>query len=948
VITVVDILAMQQDYAWFLEGLLCTAVMLGWYWLKEEQRSAWIPWSAVSGIALGLWALEGFIAPVEARPNKPVHLAEDILMAAAVALQIPGWAYQAFGRKPGIRRLAVPVSCLVVLVTVAVHFDHPLVGGSITALVLAFLGWAIVRRSKKSSCENWAILVAVVAAILSPVGPVAGLTDSLQRWTELSPVGFFSASLLVIGSTLLLISQFRGLSFSGRLGGKISIRDDIRPFAAALGIWLVLGLVAAVATARLARHEFESSAIGRVSAAAALFDTGLIEEALGPDFRPGDRPSVFSQPGGASTPIMFASSLTGERVALAETQLDRIAKAHPDVRFVYIETVYRGEEMIVLGPPVPKTYSGVVVSLRPLSETAAASWTTKRPYFEEPVTMSYGEVTFARAPLLGRNGEMLGWLSFVFGVSQWTATQAEARLLTFSVVALGTILGSLIFVQRIRGRDREVTIRLATAAEESNRLKTRFLANVSHELRTPIQTILGYAELLERTLEGRDEHARIRLLRRQGELMARLVNDLIDLAALESGDFRLIESPILFTRLVNDTLESMRPRALAKSLAFAITVSERVPAWVITDAARIQQIMINLVGNALKFTDHGGVEVLLDGACEDDGSCDLELRVRDSGPGIPFDEQCRLFQPFSRLNGTINREGAGLGLAIAAGLCRRLGGGLSCISDGRSGSTFRATFRLKCMAAPSASGAQNTMVSAGTRVLVADDNTLVRELFVAYLTELGAHCDSASDGTKALDKARTCTYQALILDLSMPGMDGYEVASRIRSDGGRERIIGVSAHAGTRERERALSSGMDEFLTKPVELAALAKALNLAPRDEPAPGSWQKLRLKWENDFRNEANQQASEVLSAIEASDWAFLNRRAHYLRNSAAVLRDDGLYSAFADLEAASGKEDSSGIIRAWERCLDALQPWSPEISVNFPRKICAGVRQPKKSEH
>lgn len=929
-----DTISLQQDYAWFLAGLAWTVALIFGRWLRPASPSGWVRWSAISVILSSVVSLECLVRAVQAVPDMPVHLSEDIFLAAAQALQAAGWVWVATGG--GLRRRLTTAALLGIAAAgiVGLHVRDPRDGGCLLALATAAAGLALVRRGKFRPPEDLAILLVVLAACVSPIGPAAFYMDSMQRWTEMSPVGPFAAALLALSGVLIIAGIARKMTETDRPGARISISEDVAPLVAALVAWLTLGLVFSGVMARLARLEFEHSAVGRVSAAASLLNSSpeaaIVDEALGPAFKPTLRPGLYHEPGGSELPYTHAASLMDPRVKLVLAQLKRIANADPDVRFVQLETIRDGKELTVLAHFLTPDYIGVVAPIRAVTPAAARSWIDRKAYFEGPVTLAYGEATVARAPLLGSGDRMLGWLSFVLGVGQWESVQADARLLAFSVVGLGVALGLALFSQRIRSRERQAALQAAAAADEANQLKTQFLASVSHELRTPLQTIMGYTELLGGSVTDETARARIFMLQRQGEHMARLVNDLIDLAALEIGAFRFVEAPMSLSVAVLETVEGLRPRSQAKDIGLGLSIGPDLPPWVEGDSVRVGQMVMNLVGNAIKFTTEGKVDVFLDSS-SDGGEAAFELRVRDTGPGIPAEEFDQLFKPFSRLTTARNHEGTGLGLALSAALCRSLGGDLTATSDGRTGSEFVARFHLKRCAPPE--GKAGMVGLGGARILVADDNRMMRELFTAYLSEIGATCETASDGREALEKAMHGSYQAMVLDLSMPEIDGHHVAKGLRDAGRKLRIVGVSAHAGSEDRALAAQSGMDDFLTKPVELAALARALQFSPPAAAAPDPWRKLRSKWEGDFRTVIPAQAEALQRAIANRDWDHLRKLAHHLKNSAIVLRDDGLFSAFEVLEDGAAVGDVDQVRRGWTRCASALEAWLPDAPNPFP---------------
>lgn len=449
-----------------------------------------------------------------------------------------------------------------------------------------------------------------------------------------------------------------------------------------------------------------------------------------------------------------------------------------------------------------------------------------------------------------------------------------------------------------------------------------FLAHICHELRTPLQTILGQGELLLR--DTADEAARLRLatISEHGALMLRLVNDLLDWHISGREAFRLVPRAVDLPALVAQTVESFRPAAAAKQLALACDIGADTPRWVHLDGDRLRQVLLNLVGNAIKFTEVGQVSVTVIPA--QDGC--VELQVTDTGPGIARTEQERIFQPYARVERSAAAEGAGLGLALSARLCARLGGGLTVASDGQHGTTFVACFGAPecpppCAAAP-APGAVTSL--RGRRVLVADDNTLVREFFSAGLAELGACCEGVADGEQALARALEGEFAAVVLDLSMPRLAGVEVARRLRARlGPALRIVGASAHAGPTERAHALAAGVDAFLAKPVAMGELAAALGLS--DQPhAETSESGIRSALTSRFRAEAHAHAAMLAVAWKTRNWPGLVRAAHYVHNSALVVRDETLSDACADLMQAAQICDEQAARDGWERCRAALNPW------------------------
>ena len=355
--------------------------------------------------------------------------------------------------------------------------------------------------------------------------------------------------------------------------------------------------------------------------------------------------------------------------------------------------------------------------------------------------------------------------------------------------------------------------------------------------------------------------------------------------------------------------------------------------WHEGDAIRLRQVVYNLVGNAVKYTSRGSVRVRL--ATRSPGDLgELRLRVADTGPGVPRGQQATLFQPFARLASTQAAEGSGMGLAMVAALAKAMGGQATVNSDGEAGSVFAVDFNLAVVNAPAFKrdgGTAPEISLAGKRVLIAEDNLLVQELFSSVLSEAGAVCTVAADGETAVHLLLATPYDALVLDLNLPILDGFAVARRLRAPGVRSRslrIVGVSAHASDEDVQNARKAGMDEFLTKPVELSGLVRALAGEPSLKRGAGSGSsRMASRLHQMFRADAPAQRDALREALEDGDAVRLRRRAHYLANSASAVGDRDLLLACRDLEAGAADKDQAR--SRWERVEEALRHWIDEES-------------------
>ena len=519
---------------------------------------------------------------------------------------------------------------------------------------------------------------------------------------------------------------------------------------------------------------------------------------------------------------------------------------------------------------------------------------------------SYLRTPAFRSELRVAGWALAGWLSLGFVTDGWRASFWGTRCATLAFVGLGVVFWALVFTHRLRTLERVRALERAELEAHANRARSAFLSQISHELRTPLQALLGFAELLALAPLAEPHRSRAGALRTQGALLLRLVNDLLDLGAIQSGVFRLSCGPTDLRRVMAESVDPLRPRAGQRGLELWSEVDAALPAWVESDGARLRQVIFNLVGNAIKYTDRGRIGAVLRAASRPGHGPELELRVTDTGPGVPREKQPGISQPYARLGNRAEVEGLGLGLSLAQSICRALGGTLDVESDGHDGAMFVARWPLKpCAAPPGTVAVQPTMSPAdhdtplaGLRVLVADDNAAVREMLGAFLRDQGCVVVMTAAGSKALAHAKTGEHDVMLLDLSMPQLDGCAVAETLRRDeppGQHLLVVGLSAHAHAADRERALAAGMDDFMPKPVELAQLATLLaRLRHAMMVAPAAWQMptaLRRQLCALFAAEWPELRRALQSARDAGDRATLQSRAHYLKNSADVLGDDEL---------------------------------------------------------
>jgi len=379
--------------------------------------------------------------------------------------------------------------------------------------------------------------------------------------------------------------------------------------------------------------------------------------------------------------------------------------------------------------------------------------------------------------------------------------------------------------------------------QEANRLKSQFLANMSHEIRTPLNAMLGLAQIGGREQQGHETGRHFQGIAEAGHHLLSIVDDILDFSKLEAGKLNVERRPFSLSQAVDSAIELFADRAAAKGLALSVRRAPDLPDWVEGDSLRLKQVLVNLLGNAVKFTDVGGVELHV--SAHDDR---VAFEVADTGIGMEDAVSRRLFQPFEQADSSTTRRfgGTGLGLAISHDLARLMGGEIQVQSQPGQGSTFTLYLPLRTAApleqsAAGAAGAGRRL--AGLRVLAAEDNEVNRLILRAQLEAEGCTVEFACNGIEALDgvaRAGASAFDAVLMDIQMPVMDGFEATRRLHEAAPGLPVIGVTAHAMPEERERCLAAGMVDHVAKPVDLdrlvACLLRHATGMPSPEGSPG----------------------------------------------------------------------------------------------------------------
>jgi signal transduction histidine kinase/CheY-like chemotaxis protein len=465
------------------------------------------------------------------------------------------------------------------------------------------------------------------------------------------------------------------------------------------------------------------------------------------------------------------------------------------------------------------------------------------PGFEKLNELLYQQPVLSRigVPIVLRN-QTIGILAFHSVVDERRWPDEDVRLMGL----LGEIIASA-----LSRREAEVALgRARDAAESASRAKSDFLASMSHELRTPLNGILGYAQLLRH--EGRllPEHGEsIAAIERCGEHLLTLISDVLDLAKIESGKLDLEPMRFELSDFLRDVVDITRVRALQNGLTFSFETAGPIPDSIVADQRKLRQILLNLLGNAVKFTEAGSVTFRVLATALEGRRCRLRFDVEDSGVGIPAEEIERIFDPFQQVRQTGRQvEGTGLGLAICRRLVELLDGRLEVSSRPGHGTLFFVEVDVEAAPATESRGERPSARVIGyegrrRRILIADDKPDNRRILGQFVRSLGFDADLAVNGAAALEMAQRNPPDLVFMDLVMPVMDGFEAIRRLRGDPALRglRIVALSASAFDSTRARSLGSGCDQFLSKPLRLDDVLGVIEQELRltwiraDQPAP-----------------------------------------------------------------------------------------------------------------
>ena len=532
----------------------------------------------------------------------------------------------------------------------------------------------------------------------------------------------------------------------------------------------------------------------------------------------------------------FAQALTVIQTTLLVVQLFLRGPFHPNT----LSSVGVIAIFISLLVVQPKTRSTVPLTAIGLGVCAALSVLLERKTDGEITMMQFFLFSFPMVATLLAN-RTLGAVFLLFAAADASVLlAARSNIEAAAIIAVLAKTGfgaALIVLVGTFDRERLAARRLATQREEGLKdavaraehaaaSRTLFLANMSHEIRTPMNGVLGLSRILVDQAMPDAQHQLAKTILDSGKSLLNILDDILDLSKMDAGALQIAPGPVNVRETLSQVLQLMSAKAQDAGVSLESEVSEEVPRWVWVDGHRVRQVVTNLLSNAIKFTPGGIVQVSLSYSHNR-----LQVKVIDSGIGMDKETLDRIFRPFEQADAGTARKygGTGLGLAICKKLCELMGGHLMAQSEPGAGSTFSFEVEAPPREGPEAGDQSDpSLQPLGLKVLVAEDTRVNQLVIRHFLERLGADVRIVGDGTEAIEAVKTETFDAVLMDLQMPEMDGLEATRRIRALGTSQAelpILALTASVMSEQRAACLEAGMNEVLMKPLELEALHGAL---------------------------------------------------------------------------------------------------------------------------
>lgn len=491
-------------------------------------------------------------------------------------------------------------------------------------------------------------------------------------------------------------------------------------------------------------------------------------------------------------------------------------------------------------------------------------------------------------------------------------------------------------------RERNLTVEL----ERANRMKSAFLANMSHEIRTPLNGIIGMLTLVLDDKLNAEQRELVETAQSSSNALLRIVNDILDFSKVEAGRMELESVPFSIQQVIQEVCDLFEPQARSKSVALSSTTDSRLPNAVLGDAGRLRQVLANLIGNAVKFTPSGSVNISATTSGTPDDHVSIRFEVKDTGVGISDDDRHRLFEAFTQADLSTTRRfgGTGLGLAISQQLVDLMGGSLDVASEVNKGSTF--AFEVKFATTKPVAEASSdidlveeeareteTNANERGRILLAEDNEVNQQVATLFLHRLGFEVHTVGNGAEALAALESQHFDAILMDCQMPVLDGYEATRRIRaldSSTANIPIVAVTASAMPEERKRCFDAGMNDFVSKPIFASTLNDALTRALKSkkvETAERSYADSlyaamggnMARLIDVYAESAELQLETIARSLKTGDTETAARAAHSLKGGSSALAVDQMTDYAKRIELAI---ESQEMPVALDLCQEALR--------------------------